>query len=67
MTDALAEQLEVSVSAEQIAGAAGPIPTRFFFVASGDWDRASQPLHQTRAWRIMASIHATEGDWRRSP
>lgn len=66
VADALAEQLAVSVSAEQIAGTAGPIPTRFFFVASGDWDRVSQPLQHTRAWRIMASIHETEGDWRRS-
>lgn len=65
-SDALEDRLDVIVSTDQIAGSSGRVSTRFFFVAPGDWDREIRPLTQFRAWRVMVSIHAAEGDWRRS-
>jgi hypothetical protein len=64
---ALREQLQVVVAADEIGGNSGRIRSRFLFVAGGDWDCEVRPLSQTRAWRIMASIHALEGNWQRSP
>lgn len=66
VSDALQDQLQVVVSADQIGGASGRIRSRFLFVAAGDWDCNAHPLDQTRAWRIMASIHTVEGIWWRS-
>lgn len=66
VNDALAERLDIVLSADQLGGKIRRVSTRFFFVAPGDWDCAIRPLSRTRAWRVMASIHEADGDWRRS-
>lgn len=62
----LSGRLRTQPRLSDIAGAAGRINERLMFVVDGRWDLRAAPLSGSSAWRVMKSIHDSEGDWRQS-